>query len=825
MSGVENDENKLIKTYRNTNGIIYVNLDVLENETGMIADLTKYSEKSTCKLDRIRFRKTPKFLKFIDIDPCKIYIKSNYTLDYENDYKYGKIVIPVIILRKDDIYNYGTIIETLVFVILKIIDVNDEIPFFLNYKDPFVIKINNSDTSIRIVHHIIGRDDDDHSKLIYKFEYGDSDRFAIDSNSGIIENVMTSPFQQLVYNYGISIQDVASSSIQKSKVLKLKIVIVNNHKPLAMSLNNTSKYQFNIIEELPIGSEIANFKSLFNLNGQGLFEIFKVDTIINSPSIVTIPNVNNIDESQNFRINFTTGILSLNNIIDFENSSNSFHFQVKLSKILNSVTIFQSHFVNIQILDINDNTPTFTKQLYYVTMFEENNTNTTIIDISAVDNDSNVNAEITFSINNTDFYIISKNNIASIYSFNSIDYEMIRDDPKYNLNVTAVDSGTPSRTSSTLLIIYIINVNDNVPVFNSSNDFVYVDRNIKVNSIIYQVNATDADLDNITFSINLNSFYPYDRFQIDNVTGAVSIVQPYEDNIDEYILNIIVKDDGSCCGMSNTGISLSSTKMLGVRAIALTSTTSELLTTNTIAFKLTSSSSLSTIVSTNTNPLTTPPFPYTSNTTSKTTFKTTNVSTFSTVITTPATVSYSSTTTSHQNTSQNSTTPFISSSSSNPETSCTTQKAFTPTIPTSSFTTITHIVTNSIMNSMFIYSSTPLTSTSEKSSSTGFTSTTLSPSSNYSTTNIFTTSSFSNPETTLTITTTSTSIIPSLKSTTKSQVIILTTFEPTSIKSTRILSHSTQKCEIIKSNNKLEYAANTLKNLFKNFLRNYLINI
>ena len=111
--------------------------------------------------------------------------------------------------------------------------------------------------------------------------------------------------------------------------------------------------------------------------------------------------------------------------------------------------------VNIRVLDVNDNAPTFQQPTYSFTIEEGLNVGLNIGMVSASDNDSGQNQMFTYQIEsanpNSSFFTI--NGITGDISVNSrVDREQYL---QHELVVVAVDEGSPSLTGSTIVFINI----------------------------------------------------------------------------------------------------------------------------------------------------------------------------------------------------------------------------------------------------------------------------------------------------------------------------------------------------------------------------------
>ncbi|XP_075712360.1 protocadherin gamma-B5-like isoform X23 [Rhinoderma darwinii] len=129
--------------------------------------------------------------------------------------------------------------------------------------------------------------------------------------------------------------------------------------------------------------------------------------------------------------------------------------------------------INIIINDINDNSPVFTQDVYKVSVRENIPENSTILQVSASDEDEGVNAQITYSFRTT------ANNILQSFTINPdngeiavrghLDYEINK---YYDISVQAKDGGGLSANAKVL--IEIIDENDNAPEISitSSSDLI-----------------------------------------------------------------------------------------------------------------------------------------------------------------------------------------------------------------------------------------------------------------------------------------------------------------------------------------------------------------
>ena len=236
-----------------------------------------------------------------------------------------------------------------------------------------------------------------------------------------------------------------------------------------------------------------------------------------------------------FIINTTTGSITVNSDIDREMSD---AYTVGVMATDGGGRSAQST-VQISITDINDNSPVFNASSYPITVYENASINSTLISVTATDADADgPNSDISYSIqsgNDGNLFRISSTGVISIVS--TLDFETAT---SHSLIVQATDNGTPSRSSTAVVSVTVIDIND-VPVTLGGDQIVDVSEYTTVNSRIALFGAMDVEQsDNISYSLSGNQV---DNFQMDPATGVVTLAQSldYETTV-SYQLTVTVAD-------------------------------------------------------------------------------------------------------------------------------------------------------------------------------------------------------------------------------------------------------------------------------------------
>ncbi|EOB01118.1 Cadherin EGF LAG seven-pass G-type receptor 2, partial [Anas platyrhynchos] len=113
--------------------------------------------------------------------------------------------------------------------------------------------------------------------------------------------------------------------------------------------------------------------------------------------------------------------------------------------------------VSVTILDVNDNSPEFTQRdsHYTVNVNEDRPVGTTVVVISATDEDTGENARITYLMEDSIPQFRIAPDTGAVTTQMELDYE---DQVSYTLAITARDNGIPQKSDTTYLEILVSDV-------------------------------------------------------------------------------------------------------------------------------------------------------------------------------------------------------------------------------------------------------------------------------------------------------------------------------------------------------------------------------
>nr|XP_046263000.1 protocadherin alpha-8-like [Scatophagus argus] len=224
--------------------------------------------------------------------------------------------------------------------------------------------------------------------------------------------------------------------------------------------------------------------------------------------------------------------------------------------------------LNIQISDVNDNSPHFEQNPLQFYLSENNVAGASIFSVSASDNDVSDNAVISYHIARgnevTSFLNINPDN-GQITALKSFDFETLK---TFQFQVVATDSGTPSLSSNVTVNVFILDQNDNAPVIlypvssnGSAEGVEEIPRNVNAGHLVTKVRAYDADIGyNGWLLFSLQEVTDHSLFALDRYTGQIRTLRSFTETDEaEHKLLILVKDNGN--------VSLSATATVIVKVV------------------------------------------------------------------------------------------------------------------------------------------------------------------------------------------------------------------------------------------------------------------
>lgn len=354
-------------------------------------------------------------------------------------------------------------------VSITVLDVNDNVPTFT--EKIYSLKINEDAVVGSSVLTVTAIDRDVNSVVTYQISSGNTrNRYAITSQSGggLITLALPLDYKQ-ERQYVLTITASDGTRYDTAQVF-INVTDANTHRPVFQSSN----YQVMLGEEKPVGSTVVVISATDEDTGENARITYEME-----------------DNVPQFKIDPDTGAITTQMEIDYEDQAS---YTLAINARDNGIPQkSDTTYVEIIILDANDNTPQFLRDMYQGTVFEDAPVYTSVLQISASDRDSGSNGRVSYTFNggddgDGDFIIEPFSGI--IRTARKLDREYV---PVYNLKAFAVDRGAPPLKAAVPIHVVVQDINDNAPVFEKDELFIDVEENSDVGSVVARITATDPD--------------------------------------------------------------------------------------------------------------------------------------------------------------------------------------------------------------------------------------------------------------------------------------------------------------------------------------------
>ncbi|XP_055033343.2 protocadherin gamma-C5 isoform X3 [Misgurnus anguillicaudatus] len=311
---------------------------------------------------------------------------------------------------------------------------------------------------------------------------------------------------------------------------------------LALSLVRPSRVsgelRYSVAEELKPGSFVGNIARDLGFG----------DVRITERNLQVVSESN----AQYFEVNPSNGALVIRETIDREricalNSVCSLNLQILLQNPL------EIHRVFVQIVDVNDNAPQFPNVNSSLEISEAAAPGTRFRLESAHDPDVGINSLRTYSLSASDYFVLNVETKSDGSKFPELVLEknLNREtQAAFQLLLTAVDGGQPEKSGTSLILIKILDVNDNAPVFDEPVKRVSLLENSPPGTLVTKLNATDIDSGTNGKISYLFSKYTPDRilkmFSVDSASGEIHVVGDVDyEEANVYDITVQARDGGS----------------------------------------------------------------------------------------------------------------------------------------------------------------------------------------------------------------------------------------------------------------------------------------
>ncbi|MEE6478632.1 hypothetical protein FKM82_011907 [Ascaphus truei] len=420
-----------------------------------------------------------------------------------------------------------------------VLDINDNAPVFERSNYKINLLENTSLKTVIITLNATDLDEGPNSEIEYSFDHHTSDSakklFNLKPETGEIYITGVVDFEESnFYELSIRAKDKGTPALVGRCLIQVEVEDANDNPPEIIFSS--------MINEVPENAALGTAVGFLSVrdrdsgkNGEVQLELSK-----NLPF-----------EFKPFKNHYS---LVSNGILDREKVP-QYIIQL-IATDLGSPPLHTQTTIILNISDINDNSPEFVQNLYNAFIKENNEPGSFLCTVSAFDSDEGVNANLIYSIvesqidssSVSSFVYINPNN-GNLYAQRSFDYEHIQ---VIQITVRVEDSGFPTLFSNVSIIIFILDTNDNIPTIlypEPSRELIAQEKIPKSASTGYLVTKVSAvDLDsghNAWLVFTLKEATDSHLFQVSAYTGEIRTIRGLQetDNTEQRLV-ILISDHG-----------------------------------------------------------------------------------------------------------------------------------------------------------------------------------------------------------------------------------------------------------------------------------------
>ncbi|XP_030595602.1 protocadherin alpha-8-like [Archocentrus centrarchus] len=435
-------------------------------------------------------------------------------------------------------------------------DINDNSPVCEKQKYTVTIKENAPPGTFLLTVNASDSDEGENGEIEYslrsKLRGLSSEPFDLNSKTGRLTVKGRLDYEEReVYEIKVLAADKGAVSLSTLCNVVIRVEDVNDNQPEIEITSLSSR----IPEDAPPGTVVA------------LMDVNDLDSGVNGQVVCSVP----VDLPFDLKPSPDGQSYSLVTKDYLDKETVHMYSITVTAKDLGTPTMSSTKVIQVELQDVNDNSPLFTESPYTFYVPENNKAGMSVFSVRATDADGGENAEVTYSLDRkspgltiTSFLNINEAN-GEISALKSFDFETLK---TFQFQVVASDSGTPSLSSNVTVKVFILDQNDNAPVILyplSSNGSVEgveeIPRNVNAGHLVTKVRAYDADIGyNGWLLFSLQQVTDHSLFGLDRYTGQIRTLRSFTETDEaEHKLVILVKDNGN--------VSLSATATVIVKLV------------------------------------------------------------------------------------------------------------------------------------------------------------------------------------------------------------------------------------------------------------------
>ncbi|KAK0095182.1 hypothetical protein PV326_009029, partial [Microctonus aethiopoides] len=386
-----------------------------------------------------------------------------------------------------------------VIVNVTILDINDNCPMFVNLPYYAVVSIDAQKGNVITKVHAIDMDSGENGEVRYELKKGHGELFKVSRKTGEISLKQNLEGHNREYQLTIAAYDGGLTPCSIEVPVNVKVI------DRSMPTFDKQFYTDDVFENIEVDSPLSlSIQAKSDLDRKLIYSITKGN------------------DFEEFALNFNTGTIYVVDELDYEQKK-QYELTVRATDSVSGV--YAEVLVIILVQDVNDCPPEFTQDSYNVSVSEAASFGTSILKVITRDNDTEINHEVVYAIQNDTqnsndlFHIDPEEGI--IFLKRSLDHETA---DSHHFTVIATDRGIPSLSSTAHIWVTVIDMNDNPPKFEQPSYTCSLSEEAERGQFVTVVTASDPDYIDEKLTYTIIGGNDQQTYSIDQSTGIITLI-------------------------------------------------------------------------------------------------------------------------------------------------------------------------------------------------------------------------------------------------------------------------------------------------------------